>query len=63
MNTDSMNAVLHEEYVKAKNSVAVMMGMDPMQFTDKDFKVCHYCHLDWQVFCSTMCEGVSFLSL
>jgi hypothetical protein len=34
-----MNTVLHEEYVKAKNSVAVMMGMDPAQFTDADFKV------------------------
>lgn len=34
-----MNAVLHKEYVKAKNSVAVMMGMDPWKFSDTDFKV------------------------
>lgn len=34
-----MNAILHSEYVKAKNSLAVIMGMDPSQFSDMDFKV------------------------
>ena len=39
MNTEAINGVLQEEYVKAKNSVAMMMGMDPARFTDEDFKV------------------------
>lgn len=41
-NTDSMNAVLHNEYVRAKKSLAVIMGMDPERFSDTDFQVHSY---------------------
>lgn len=34
-----MNEVLHAEYVKAKDGLAVIMGMDPSRFSDVDFQV------------------------